>query len=303
MKTKLLLLAALCALQCASSMQAMNAEDLIRAVEQNDLAAIHAFQGDANELVEARQYNCKLNALHYAILTDRKKAAEVLLSEKHVDPNGLTGESAYKPKPTPRRLLGAIDYENFINLFEPRSPLHLAVEVKNEDMVSLLLLYGARPNVFDRSGCPPIYYAALKGLTVIALDLMAAGADPEEQFTRINPYKNPETKDKKLNAYTIAAKKTADAMRAYTLSKLATFAAINHPHCGAQSAGNILSAYLVQQIVNLLKPVPALGVTPIKCPACDFVVNNINEFKLHCGNHSLSELSIPVEPCSGRLDL
>jgi len=46
------------------------------------------------------------------------------------------------------------------------------------EMVDMLLLRGALPNVFDEAGMAPLHYAAAWGYDTIVEQLMAAGADP-----------------------------------------------------------------------------------------------------------------------------
>lgn len=294
--------------------------DLIRAAEKNDVAAILAYQGDVNEMVDMPTYHYRLNALHAAIRIGAKEAVETLLAQKHADPNLCAVEIECAPEPCPRL---TDDNENLfwwnqhkIFTHDKRNPLQWVFEKwlidsirmgvdsanhNNEDIAILLLKFGANPNVIDASGYPLIYYAAQKGAISTALAMMEAGADPEKEFTIVHvcppfmqKYKQP---DETLNAYQDVNPKTFNAMKAFAFNRVAlAFAAISHRRCGVQSAWHNLSVYDLQKIINNLRPVMKQIPKHLKCFTCTFSTDDYNEFKKHFDENPQHEFEAPLKP-------
>jgi len=257
MKAKSLPFVVVFTLQCslplfgAQESRQTNVQDLISAVKNKDIPAILAYKGDVNErvVVEKHQAIVKMiNALHWAIINRLKEVVQVLLAQKNADANCFTEEGVWTD----------VTLTKF-DLKESESPLHLAVKAGDADIVSLLLKAKANPNAFNLRGAPPVYYAALRGLTEIAWDLINAGADPDATFQTkmdqpIYGTRGMIRVNEKINAYSDAKPVTAESMREYKAFKsiARTFAAITHPRCGGSK---MLPADVVKQIIGHLKPV------------------------------------------------
>lgn len=67
-----------------------------------------------------------------------------------------------------------------------QSPLHLAAELKQEQVVAALLRRGACPNSLNGLGESPLFIAAETGNTAVVKTLLVAGVDPSVRWLSVD---------------------------------------------------------------------------------------------------------------------
>jgi ankyrin repeat protein len=76
-----------------------------------------------------------------------------------------------------------------------RSPLHDAVARGSDELVTLLLQYGAEPGATDDNGTTPLHLAARSGNAQIVRELLSHGANPSPRnLAGVTPYDPPSSR-------------------------------------------------------------------------------------------------------------
>ena len=123
------------------------------------------------------------------------------------------------------------------------TPLHLAAKQENKRIVLCLLMHGASVNQADNRGWTPLHIAAINGNKHVAKVLLEHGAAWDTKDTW---GKTP------LDYAVLCNKKSIIHLIARLRCKTArlTFCEVLHPRLGATSPANILSPYLLPEIVK-----------------------------------------------------
>ena len=156
------------------------------AVSNDDAEMLELFINEETDLNQ--EYFCGLSLLHFAVARNLENIALFLL--KHgADPNILDNEKLTF------RFVFDLSFET-VNVSKKQTPLHLAlhhdgkIPKNHENLVHMLLNYGADPNALNYKNQSPLFLAlqSLKGNARIVQLLLENGADPNiEDFDGKSP--------------------------------------------------------------------------------------------------------------------